>query len=293
MKYTEITFTITPDSQTARDLIAAFAGEGGVDSLEEVNGNLVGYIPTEKFDREHLETILKELPLADVEVSFETQGIEDCNWNAVWEANGFDPIDVDGRCIIYDAKRGLTDYQPQEDGESPMLVGIDAIQAFGSGTHETTQAIVSSLFGMNIKDKRVLDCGCGTGILGIVAAKLGAKDVVGFDIDEWSVRNALHNAELNQVEMEIFEGDRNALTHASGLFDIIMANINRNVLLADMSSYAEVLTHDGQLIISGFYETDIPSLEEEANRLGLRVYRQVKRGDWCCLLLQRLSAQVS
>lgn len=117
------------------------------------------------------------------------------------------------------------------------------------------------------------------------------REVVGYDIDDWSVRNAQHNGEINGVEMEIFEGDKQVLSHVSGLFDLILANINRNVLLADMDSFVEVLAHDGSLILSGFYEMDIPLLEETATRQGLVVSRVSARGDWRCLLLQRPSAQ--
>lgn len=302
MKYTEITFTITPDSETARDLVSALSGDCGVDSLEERDDHLIGYVATDCFDPVGLQSVLDDFPMPDVKVTFSAQQLEDHNWNEVWEAHGFDPIDVDGRCIIYDAKRGLPGHDPSVSSdaaspdavsrdEAPLYVGIEAVQAFGSGTHETTQMIVSSLLDMPLKGKRVLDCGCGTGILGIVAAKLGAREVVGYDLDDWSVRNAQHNGEINGVEMEIFEGDKQVLSHVSGLFDLILANINRNVLLADMDSFVEVLAHDGSLILSGFYEMDIPLLEEAATRQGLVVSRVSARGDWRCLLLQRPSAQ--
>lgn len=291
MKYIEIAFTITPDSETARDLVSALSGECGVDSLEERDNHLMGYASIDNFDSLMLRTAMEDFPMPNVQVDYTTQEVEDQNWNAVWEANGFDPIDVDGRCIIYDAKQGLdADRLPHED-KKPLYVGIEAVQAFGSGTHETTQMIVSSLLDMELKEKRVLDCGCGTGILGIVAAKLGANEVVGYDIDDWSVRNAHHNAELNGVEMEIFEGDRHVLSHVSGLFDVILANINRNVLLADMESFVGVLAHDGCMVLSGFYETDIPLLRTAANQLGMEVYQVKHRGDWRCLLLQRHDAQ--
>lgn len=292
MKYTEITFSIAPDSETARDLVAALSGECGVDSLEERDGHLIGYVPSERFDDMELQSVLTDFPMPGVEVRYAAREVEDQDWNAVWEANGFEPIDVDGRCVIYDAKRGLGDAGSAE-ADGVLRVGIDAVQAFGSGTHETTQMIVSTLLDTDLTGKRVLDCGCGTGILGIVAAKLGAKEVVGFDIDDWSVRNAQHNAELNGVQLEVLEGGKQVLSHVSGLFDLILANINRNVLLSDMESYVEVLAHEGSLVLSGFYEMDIPVLEEEANRLGVRVCRVAKRGDWCCLLLRRPAAQVS
>lgn len=291
MKYIEITFTIAPDSETARDLVSALSGECGVDSLEERDNHLMGYASIDNFDSLKLKTALEDFPMPGVQIDFKTQEVEDQNWNAVWEANGFEPIDVDGRCIIYDAKQGLDATRISHEGKEPLCVGIEAVQAFGSGTHETTQMIVSSLLDMELKEKRVLDCGCGTGILGIVAAKLGADEVVGYDIDDWSVRNAHHNAELNGVEMEIFEGDRHVLSHVNGLFDVILANINRNVLLADLESFVGVLAHNGRIVLSGFYETDIPLLETAANQLGMEVYQVKLRGDWRCLLLRRHDAQ--
>ena len=291
MKYIEIAFTVTPDSKTARDLVSALSGECGVDSLEERDNQLIGYASKDNFDSLLLKTAMEDFPMPDVQVDYTTQEVEDQNWNAIWEANGFDPIDVDGRCIIYDAKQGLDVTRISHEGSTPLCVGIEAVQAFGSGTHETTQMIVSSLLDMELKGKRVLDCGCGTGILGIVAAKLGAAEVVGYDIDDWSVRNAHHNAELNGVEMDIFEGDRHVLTHVSGLFDVILANINRNVLLADMESFVSVLAHNGLMVLSGFYATDIPLLETAANQLGMEVSQVKLRGDWRCLLLQRHDAR--
>lgn len=288
MKYTELTFTIVPDGETARDLVAALSGDCGVDSLEERDGHLIGYVPTDHFDPAALGAVLADFPMPGVQVEFAARELEDQNWNEAWEAGGFDPILVDGRCVIYDAKRGLPeDLRTMAPEDAPLSVGIEAVQAFGSGTHETTQMIVSSLLDMELEGKRVLDCGCGTGILGIVAAKLGAREVVGYDIDDWSVRNAQHNGKINGVEMEILEGDKQVLSHVSGIFDLILANINRNVLLADLGSLVEVLAHDGRMIISGFYEADIALLEEAANRLGLLVSRVRARGDWRCLLLQR------
>lgn len=287
MAYIEITFTISPDSETARDLVSALSGDCGLDSFEERDGHLVGYAVADHFNPNELHSILNDFPLHDVKVTYTMKKLADQDWNEVWENNGFAPIDVDGRCIIYDAKRGLS----RKEDAPALRIGIDAVQAFGSGTHETTQLVVASLLNMDLKGKRVLDCGCGTGILGIVAAKLGAEEVVGFDIDEWSVRNAQHNAKLNGVKIDVFEGDKQVLSHVNGIFDVILANINRNVLLADMHSYVEVLAHGGSLVLSGFYEMDVPLLEEAANRLGLVVSQKSDRGDWCCLLLQRPSAQ--
>ena len=156
--------------------------------------------------------------------------------------------------------------------------------AFGSGTHATTQMVVASLLSLDLDGKHVLDCGCGTGILSIVASKAGAASVVAYDIDEWSVENTHHNAQLNGVEnIEVLAGDVHILSHTSGLFDVVLANINRNVLLSDMAEMRSVMNSGGCLIISGFYDTDAPMLVAEANRLGLTLVSRRQSGEWVSL----------
>ena len=141
------------------------------------------------------------------------------------------------------------------------------------------------MLGMNLNQKRVLDCGCGTGILGIAAMKMGAKEVVGYDIDEWSVENTRHNAELNQVEnLNVYLGNSAVLNHVSGLFDLVVANINRNILLADMAIFREVMAPGATMILSGFYEKDVPLLVEKAENLGLRLSDKRVEAEWTCLI---------
>ena len=169
-----------------------------------------------------------------------------------------------------------------------MSLAIDARQAVGTGTHETTQMIVSVLVNMDLKDKQVLDCGCGTGILSIVAAKKGAQKIVGYDIDDWSVRNSIHNAEINNVNIEVLEGDKSVLSHINGLFNVIVANINRNILHEDMPTLSELMNDSCTLIISGFYESDADSLIEKASSLGLKEARRLVLNNWCCLILNKV-----
>ena len=146
--------------------------------------------------------------------------------------------------------------------------------------------MVSTLLNMDLDGKRILDCGCGTGILGIAAAKMGAREVVGYDIDEWSVENTRHNAELNHVEnLEVYHGDAHVLNHVNGLFDVVLANINRNTLLQDMETFKSVLSHGGVLILSGFYEQDIRPIVEKAARLGLKETGRKAEGEWRSLTL--------
>jgi ribosomal protein L11 methyltransferase len=163
-------------------------------------------------------------------------------------------------------------------------VVIDARMAFGSGTHATTRLMVEQLLLLHPSGLRVLDCGCGTGILSIVASKAGARQVVAYDIDEWSVENTRHNAVLNGVDnIEVLGGDSHVLSHVSGLFDIVLANINRNILLSDLPSMREILATGGHVVISGFYESDVPALVEAATALGLSLQSKMASGDWVSL----------
>ncbi|MGP1417598.1 MAG: 50S ribosomal protein L11 methyltransferase [Prevotella fusca] len=288
MKYIQVKFTAEPDSLDVRDIIAALAGEEGFESFTDEPDGLVGYCQENLFNEETLGHTLQNLPVPNVKVTFTASHIEDKNWNEEWEKGGFEPVIIDNRCAIVckNMEDEATAAQNSLD-TIPMKIVIDAKQAFGTGTHETTQMIVSLLLNQDLKDKRVLDCGCGTGILGIVAAKCGAKEVVCYDIDEWSVRNAEHNAELNSVELDVLEGDKSVLSHVSGVFDVIMANINRNIILEDIEDFVSVMTTDSKIILSGFYEQDAESILQKAAELGLKESQRLLNHDWCCLLLER------
>ena len=147
--------------------------------------------------------------------------------------------------------------------------------------------VVQTLLNIDLAGKRILDCGCGTGILSLVASKLGADSVIGYDIDEWSVENTKHNARLNGVEnLEVFTGDSCVLSHISGVFDVVMANINRNILLADMAAFKDVMRPNAILILSGFYVDDAPMLVEKARGMGLAEINRRTEDNWCCLVLK-------
>ena len=288
MRYIQVEFTAKPDNQDIRDIIAALASDNGFESFSEDKGKLIGYCQEELFHVESLENTLQNFPIPDVEITFTASNVEDRNWNEEWEKAGFDPIIIDNQCAIVCGNK-LEDANHQQDIESiPTKIVIDAKQAFGTGTHETTQMIVSFLLNQNLTGKRVLDCGCGTGILGIVAAKYGAKEVVAYDIDEWSVNNAQHNAEVNEVELDVLEGDKRVLSHVSGVFDFVLANINRNIILGDLSAFVSVMTTNSRIILSGFYEQDAEIILKEAENLGLEECKRVMNHDWCCLLLEKI-----
>ena len=273
-----------------RDLCADIAAEAGFESFEESSEGLKGYVQQSLFDEAALSEALADFPIEDITVSYTISEVEDRDWNEAWENEGFEPIIVDcehrkvnsakpDRLVIHDG-RHLPASMPA------VSIEIDAHQAFGTGTHETTRMVCATLLEHDLKDLRALDCGCGTGILSICALKLGAKEAVGYDIDEWSVDNARHNAVINLVD-ERFEsllGDATILNKVDGTFNLVMANINRNILLADMPLFREKMAPGAHLILSGFYTTDSPLLIEKAKSLGLQLVSQKSDNNWACLL---------
>ena len=288
MKYLVATFNIETTAdlmQACQDLLADGAAEAGFESFEETETGMEAYVQKDLFDKEALDEYIANFPIMDTRITYDIKDAEDKDWNQEWEEQGFDPIFVADQVVIYDAKH--PELYPDTSNRPDIIeIGIEAKLAFGTGNHETTRMIISQLLQMPVKTKRVLDCGTGTGILGLTASKLGAKEVVGYDFDEWSVENAKHNAVLNGVDnMEVLFGNCNVLNHVSGVFDVVMANINRNILLSDMRLFRSVMNIGGTLILSGFYEEDVPVLLEKAAELGLHeVTRQVDN-NWTCLVL--------
>jgi ribosomal protein L11 methyltransferase len=289
MKYYAIKFNIqTSDElmQIAKDLLTDCSAEAGCESFEETDNGIIAYAQQEVWDKEEMDSQIESFPLDDTKITYTIEEAEDKDWNQCWEDEGFDPITVDNKIVIYDAKHTTLDELCSFTDKAPIAIAIDAKLAFGTGTHQTTRMIVSTLLHSDIEGKRVLDCGCGTGILGITASKLGAQEVVGYDIDEWSVENTRHNAEINKVEnMDVLHGDSTVLNHISGVFDIVLANINRNILLQDMHQFRDVMAGNSKLILSGFYEEDVPLLLEKAKELGLEEYGRKTDDNWCCLAL--------
>ena len=280
MKYYETEFIIKGDEslmQDSRDILAAMAGEVGYESFEDTDSGLKGYIQQDALDEDELAMIIKDFPFDGMTVTYSTREAEYRDWNEQWENEGFEPIFITDNCVVHDG-RHLPD-RPVE-----TMVEIDAKLAFGTGTHETTKMVARQLIKTNPKGKRVLDCGCGTGILGIIALKLGAENVVGYDIDEWSADNARHNAVINGVGdyYDALLGNAGILD-ASLSFDIILANINRNILIADMPIWQPLLNKGGRLIVSGFYSSDVDALIAKASTLGLALESRHNDGEWECL----------
>lgn len=278
MKYYEAEFTITPYSSDASDLVAALAGEAGFETFEETETGLKGYVQQSLFSEDALREALTDFPIENVSVAYEMREVEDRDWNEQWEQEGFEPIIIENRLAIHDGRH-------LPEGDYPIAIEIDAKQAFGTGTHETTRMVCATLLETELKHQRVLDCGTGTGILSICALKLGARQAIGYDIDEWSVDNARHNAVINRVDglFQSLLGDARILHELDGTFDIVLANINRNILLADLPLFREKMAAGARLILSGFYTADSQLLIEKAASLGLRLRSQKDDHDWACL----------
>ena len=299
MKYYEVTFSITAPAavmQDARDIVCALAGEAGFETFEDTSEGVKGYVQQELFDRQILDVLLGGVPIDGAKVSYEVAEAEDRDWNEQWEQEGFDPIVVRGAeiygeapmIVIHDGRHLPAELSSSPNHPSSYLeIEIDAHLAFGTGNHETTRMMVATLLSLQLHGKRVLDCGTGTGILAIAALKLGASEAVGYDIDEWSATNATHNAVINQVDQHFTSllGDVSVLDKVKGTFDVVMANINRNILLADMPMMCKKLAPRGVLLLSGFYTADTEVLTEKAKELGLTVKKQCQEADWACLTL--------
>lgn len=288
MKYYEVEMTITPCTQDAQDILSAMAAEAGFETFEETPTGLLGYVQQSLFLQEALDAVIANFPFEGTHIIYNVREAEDKDWNEQWEQEGFEPIEVksqkeDGRGIIIHDGRHL--------GNLPFdnllfTIEIDAVMAFGTGTHETTRMLCSTLLDMDLQGKRVLDCGCGTGILGICALKLGAESCVGYDIDEWSADNTRHNAVINHVDDRLTSlcGDSSVLSGFAAEFDIVLANINRNILLADMPHFVRVMKPGATLILSGFYEADCALLESKAQQLGLKLISTRTDGDWASMV---------
>ena len=308
MKYFEVEFTILPFSTDAADLLAAIAGEAGFETFEETSTGLMGYIQQDLLDVSTLQTLLNDFPFEGISISYDIRPAEDRDWNEQWEQEGFEPIVVkcgmwNEECpviVIHDGR-----HLPETMPTGAIPIEIDAKLAFGTGTHETTRMICSELISLHIPHStfhnqepsfhiphstfhkiRVLDCGTGTGILSICALKLGAAEAIGYDIDEWSVDNARHNAVINQVDDRFTSllGDASILNKVEGNFNLVLANINRNILLADMESFRGKMAPGASLILSGFYTEDCERLIEKAKTLGLKLTKQKEDQNWACLV---------
>ena len=276
MKYFEVTFTTSPCNETVNDVVSALAGEIGFESFVEWENGVQAYIQQSLFDEEALKSMVAEFPLPDTKIEYTIVEAEDKDWNEEWEKNFFQPIVIGDRCCIHSTFHKDT---PQTEYE----ILINPQMAFGTGHHETTSSIISELLEADLQGKSVLDMGCGTSILAILASMRGAGPITAIDIDDWCVNNSRDNIALNGINNITVEwGDANLLKGREP-FDVIIANINRNILLADMAQYAACMHSGSELYMSGFYVQDIPVIQEKAESLGIEFIHHREKNNWAAV----------
>jgi ribosomal protein L11 methyltransferase len=253
-----------------RDIMIAFLEQKGYESFVETKTGLKSYIAESDYISSHVDDVRSQQGVSTVQVV----EIEDQNWNAKWEEN-FDPVFVDDKLVI------RAPFHP-EDLRAEMTIIIQPQMSFGTGHHQTTWLISKRLFDLDIKDKTVLDMGTGTGVLAILAEKLGAKSIFAPDIDEWSFRNAKENLTLNNCKkIEVALGDDRTIEGKS--FDIIIANINKNVLIEHFSVYSKSIKSGGKMLISGFFTTDQEDLKAEAAKHGFVFEETISKDEWAMM----------
>lgn len=279
MKYYEVNFTLEPYMEAYADAFTASLAEIGFETFVPSGNGLQAYIQQTVFEEEELNKAIAEFPISDVRIRYEVAEAEYEDWNAIWEEEGFHPIVIDDTIVIHDVKHSDVPDLPYDITISPKL-------AFGTGSHQTTRMILRELAKLELIGKKVIDAGTGTGILSIMCIKRGASEVFAYDIDEWSVENTKDNLLLNgihnQVRVEL--GDASMLNR-TGNADLLIANINRNILLKDLKLFSEKLLTKGMLLLSGFYEEDEPLLQEAAQKEGLTMMKKEVEEGWCMLLL--------
>lgn len=279
MQYIQYTIGLTskPSAlalEDAFDYISALLADLGFDSFEHQDEQLVAYVPATADYPSIMADLIANLPSEDWQISHTSELMPDINWNEEWERNYFQPITIgENLCQIQ-----APFHEPNPEVKTEVI--ISPKMAFGTGNHETTALMMSYILEHDMTGLRVLDMGCGTGILGILALKQGAKSLTAIDIDEWAYLNVLENATLNGVAIEdALQGDASSLA-LRGPYELILANITRNILLEDMAAYAQTLAPSGRLVMSGFYEEDADAIIAHGETLGLRHIATEQRNKW-------------
>lgn len=266
--YIEYTFTVVP-LQPATEILIAELASIEFDSFSETETGLQAYILVENEDEEAVRN-LQIIQNDEFSISYIRKVIEPVNWNEEWEKN-FNPIEVDGQCYIR-----ATFHEPKPT--YPYEIVIDPKMSFGTGHHETTYMMVQQILRHDMTKKQVLDMGCGTAILAMLAKMKGADFVKGIDIDEWAIENAIENTKRNSLNISLALGTAELL--GTETFDVIFANINRNILLQDATHYIKVLNLNGDLFLSGFYLEDLPIIRETFEKNGVNFVSHIERNNW-------------
>ena len=269
--YLEYNFTVAP-KEPGTEILIAELGFAGFESFVENDNGVTAYIQKEEWNADILESI-SILNSDEFSISFEKNEVAQTNWNAEWEKN-FEAIQVDDLVSIRAPFH--------EDKKLQYDIVIEPKMSFGTGHHETTHMMIQHLLELDLENKSTLDMGCGTGILAIFAEMKGAKPLDGIDIDNWCYLNSIENAERNNCKhISFYEGDASLLTNQK--YDVIIANINRNILLSDMKTYTNCLLKNGVLLLSGFYKEDIATIDAEVSKYGLQLKKTIEKNNWVSL----------
>lgn len=283
MNYYELSFIyISPIETTIiNDVLAAELGEIGFESFTEHETGLLGYISEKLYSEDAVNEKLAAFPLENVIIQYQAAKVESKDWNEEWEKNYFKPIRINQDCII------RASFHEPEPGYTYNII-IDPKMAFGTGNHETTFLMISEMLKLDLAGKELLDMGCGTAVLAILARMKKASRVVAIDIDEWAYNNAIENTRLNQTsDIQVALGGAEQIP-AFGQFDFVFANINRNILLNDIQHYTSCMKPGAFLYMSGFYTEDIPVIEAECKQNGLALLSYTDKNNWVAVKVQRL-----
>lgn len=278
--YIELRYDVEPCSEAATDVLAALLAEAGCESFVPDEEGLTAYVSKTAYDAEAIESAISGMPMDCTITPVKAETIEGRDWNSEWEKNYFQPIVIDDQCVIHSSFH--TGY-PKCNHD----ITIDPKMAFGTGHHATTSLIVRQLLNTDIEGCSVIDMGTGTGILAILAAMRGATPVTAIEIDPFACVNAVENTRINgHDEIKVMEGDASRLEEAEPA-DLFLANINRNVITADMERYAAAMKPGGEILLSGFYTQDIPVIEKAATKAGLQYRSHTERDNWACVRLTK------
>lgn len=264
-------FKVEP-KELGTEILIAELGEKPFESFIETEEGFSAYIQKEFWTENVLEDLYL-LSSPEFTISYTYEEIEQVNWNEEWEKN-FEPIDVDGKCHV------RAPFHPKTSAEFDIV--IEPKMSFGTGHHETTHMMIQHLLDMNVANMKTLDMGCGTAILAILAEMKGAHPIDAIDIDNWCYLNSIENAERNNChQISVYEGDAELLKGKK--YDLIIANINRNILLNDMQQYVDCMNPNGVLLLSGFYNEDIPFIDASCTEKGLTFVKKLERNNWVSL----------
>lgn len=273
MQYLEFEFSVNPQNPYS-DILIAHLADIGFDSFSETENGVDAYISKDIIDENRIKEIIKSM--VDCEINYSFSLLPEKNWNEEWESN-FNPVIVEDLCVIR-----APFHSPIKNIKQEII--INPKMSFGTGHHETTYLMIKKMFSLDFENENVLDMGCGTGVLSILASKLGAENILAVDINEWAFENSEENCKVNNVSnVEVKLGDATLLSENK--FDIILANINKNILKQDMKNYAECLKSEGHILLSGFFENDVDELKSVAEKFGFVYVSKEVKNNWALIHL--------